>query len=789
VIPYHIVGAHHITRQVQEQVFAALQVNNWVNLFGIVGSGKTEIAATILKHYKTQYWIDLRDVTTEDTPSIVLREFCVHFGLSYTQSTVFTDFTGKFPEDALVILDDLPRIQSSRTSQQFFRNLQVFLKSSRVKLLTTSSDEVIPRLRFLPDSNGIADCKLNLLEEDEIIALATHFGCNNEHVGVFSSIILSLSEGQPMIVNALCRYFQKNSWVLKNINADALVAGGYDEALEQQMFDIITSDVTDTDSRTLLYRLKLIIGVFNNAQIDLVCEFAPEIIFPHEKVTRLSGRWIARQKNNSYTLSPLVGKLVGDNVPPALRLEINEALGRQIIRNKVISSFEAHKAILYFNRSARVDLAGFVLSLTLQYANDNPDSFPDLPFMLFWTQGPIPSGVDLHMQAVIRTLQISLVKKQSDWSSELYLDFLISDLELIIQKSSQNSLNVAFPALFLAMHHSQSDLLASNEYLVLALQHYQNTGDSDLNTFLAAAKFSVESLFWKNLTLVTSMQQFNAWLATFDSLTAGQKEKSLAGDMHIVCSHMFCKTLYERELTSEKTDWAAFLIFLKAITNAAWASELSTLRAYCVKTEILVLVKHLGDSATATVDAGTYLQNPGLQDPERFIVANEIGQQLFYADDRAICMTFLQIAANCHVPKYFTEKAEVYLIINQLYGDVDKGRAHTYAEKAYQFHQENSFIDEIYSYKIIGEYAVSIWDIDKHTRTFYIIEEGMKRILSSYKATDEFKAMVVRYYHVVNYYYYKLNNRPLPPAQGEEYAAPFRGIFLRSNEQLLSGGF
>ena len=789
LIPYHIVGSHHITRQVQEQILTALQANNWVNLFGIVGSGKTEMAATILQHYKNQFWIDLRDIASEDTPGIVLREFCAHFGLNYTQTTVCTDFTGKFPEDALIVLDDLPRIQSSRVSQQFFRSLQVFLKSSGVKLLTASNDEVIPRLGFLPDLNGIADCKLNLFKEDEIIALATHFGCNDEHVGVFSSIISSLSEGQPMIVNALCRYFQKYSWVLKNINADALVAGSYDEVLEQQMYDIITSDVTDTDSRTLLYRLKLIIGMFNDAQIDLVCEAAPEIVFPHEKVTGLSGRWIARQKNNSYTLSPLVGKLVGDNVPPALRIEINEALGRQIIRNKMISSFEAHKAVLYFDRSARVDLAGFVLSLALQSANDNPDSFPDMPFMLFWTQGSIPSGVDLHMQAVIRTLQISLVKKRSDWSQEFYLDFLISDLKLIIEKSTQNSLNVSFPALFLAMHYSQSDLLASNEYLILVLQHYQHTGDSNLNTLLATAKFSVESLLWENLTLVTSMQQFNAWLTTFDSLTAGQKEKSLAGDMHIVCSHMFCKTLYERELTSGSPDWESFLTFLKAITEASTVNELLTLRAYCLKTEILVLIKHLRNAATATVIAGTYLQNPGLQDTERFIVANEVGQQLFYADNRAISMTFLQIAADCQVPKYFTEKAEVYLILNQLYGDVDKRRAHTYAEQAYQFHLGNSFVDEIYSYKIIGEYAVSIWDIDKSTTTFYIIEEGMKRILSSYKATDEFKAMVVRYSHVVNYYYYKLNNRTLPPAQGEEYTAPFRGIFLRSNEQLLSGGF
>ena len=68
-------------------------------------------------------------------------------------------------------------------------------------------------------------------------------------------------------------------------------------------------------------------------------------------------------------------------------------------------------------------------------------------------------------------------------------------------------------------------------------------------------------------------------------------------------------------------------------------------------------------------------------------------------------------------------------IINKAYSKAPSDAdVSNYAEQAYQFHLENSFVYEIYSYKIIGAYAVSIWDIDKSTRTFYIIEEGMKRI-------------------------------------------------------------
>ncbi len=747
------------------------------------------LATSILQKFENQYWIDLKQFPVELVPGILLHELCVHFSLEYSKSSNFLQLAEAVNENSLIVLDDFPRIDSSRNTQLFLTDLRQFLVKSGAKLLTTSNYEVLPRLGFLPETDGIVESRLELFEESEIQDVATGFGCEAAHLGVFTSIISSSSGGQPTLVNALCKFFQSHDWVLTNLDIEALTSVGYDPYLEEQTVEKVLADVTDAATRNMLYRLRLIIGLFSNPQIDIVCEAAPTIELPYEKMGMLTGKWISRHRD-IYALSPLVSKLGGDNVAPSLRSTINEKLGRQIIRNSAISLVDADKALRYFERSKRVDLAGFVLSLALEYLNEHSDAFPDIPFILFWTKGSIPSGVDLHLQAVIRTIQISLVKRRSDWLTEFYLDFLIADLEKIVERAVKGAVDVSYPTLFLALHFSGSDDFSrSNHYLVQSLRYVHNIDDPKFDRILASSKFSVESLLWRNLTSVSSIEEFRLWLVGFNELTGEQRSKSQSGDMHIACCHMFFKTQYEREGASKNPNWPLLLAFLEEILSASKDQGLPILIAYGIKTKILVLVKHLDDALAASASANAYLQNTDLADLDRFIVCNEIGQQLFYKGETDAAKDYLLTAVEIQVPEYFTEQSEIYLILSQLYERIGKSLAHTYAEKAFEFQVDNSYVDEIFSYKIIGEYAVSVWEKDQSTSTFYIMEQGMKRILSSYQGTGEFKAMVVRYSHVINYYYHKFIKKPLPPAEGGEYTVPFRGIFLRSNTQLLAGDF
>ncbi|MGN7887485.1 hypothetical protein [Dyadobacter sp. 22481] len=790
VTPYHAIGPQIIERKIEGSLYDSLQQNAWVNLVGIVGSGKTMLATAIQQKFQHQYWIDLKQFPIELVPGLLLEELCAHFSPQYSNSSSFSQLAGAFGENSLIVLDDFPRVDSGRNTHVFLNDLRLFLAQSGVKLLTTSNYEVAPRLGFLPQTEGIADCKLALFEDREIQALATVFDCRVEQLGLFTNVIAISSEGQPALVNALCKYFQGHNWVLENVDLDSLSSGGYDPNLQEQTLEKVLGDVPDQATRTMLYRLRLIIGWFSNPQVDIVCEAAPSIELPYEKMTALAGKWILRDRRDSYALSPLVSRLAGDNIAPALRSAINEKLGRQIIRNRAISLFDAQKALTYFERSKRDDLAGFVLSLALEYLNEHPDAFPDIPFILFWTKGPIPSGVDLHLQAVIRTIQITLLKKRNDWLTEFHLDFLISDLEAIVERAVKNAVDVSYPSLFLALHFSgSSDFSRNNRYLVTALRYAHKIEDPEFSRIIASSRFSLESFFWRNLTSVNSIDQFRSWLSDFNDLTAEQRRNSLEGDIHVACCQMFFKMLYERQSGSENPDWTLLMGFVDQILDESRNKGVPILVAYGVKTRILTLVKHFNDTGTATEFANHYLQNPVLSDMERFIVCNEIGQQLYYNGEQGAATEFLLTAAELSVPNYFTEQAEIYLILNQLYGGSDKSTAHTFAEKAFEFQVDNSFVDELFSCKIIGEYAVSVWEKDQSTNTFYIMDAGMRRILSSYKGTDEFKAMVVRYSHVINYYYHKFIRKPLPPAEGEEYVPPFRGIFLRSNTQLLAGDF
>ena len=259
--------------------------------------------------------------------------------------------------------------------------------------------------------------------------------------------------------------------------------------------------------------------------------------------------------------------------------------------------------------------------------------------------------------------------------------------------------------------------------------------------------------------------------------------------MHLICVQIFFLKIYKNEYSKAKPEWHSFLDFLNQIFIKVQDENLKYISAFCVKYKIMILVGEFKNAFSAIKEVEEFISFNALSDIEKFLVLDEIGQQLFYSGDKKQSINYLKHAAELQVPLFFTEKAECYLILNQLYDDIDKLIADKYIIQAYNYQNENSFINEIFSFKIIGEYALSLWEKGNTTKGFYILEEGLCKILSSYRPIGDYQAIVVRYSHVLNYYYHKLINKELPKPDGEEYVKPFRGIFLRSNDALLGSGF
>lgn len=588
---------------------------------------------------------------------------------------------------------------------------------------------------------------------------------------------------------ALCKYLKLHNWAFDDIEINKLFSGTYETNIEEETYDKLMLHITDNPSRDLLYRLKLIIGLIKSEHIDLVTGTPPNIEFPYEKLTKLSGKWVVRLKNGAFQLSPLVKKLSNNNLTPSLRQSINEALGQQILQIGRIDPIDAHKALLYFCRSGNYDLAGFVLILVLEKAIEIPDSFEELPFLLFWVNSPIPVKMDSHLKAVIRTFQIKLIERRGDWVNKLYLEFLMTDLEEIVKKSLIKSIDVSYASLFLAFQYSGLDPIKSNEYLILALKHIDRINNADINAFTKTDRFSIEGIVWKSLILINSAEQFQNWLNGFQALSSEQKAKSLIGEMHLICIQIFFRKIYEHELSKSKTEWTEFIEFIQQILYKAQDDYLITISACCIKYKTKILVEKLENITSAIELVEQFISLKDLNDIDKFMVLDELGQQLFYNGNKNKSINYLKIAAELEVPSFFTEKAECYLILNQLYDELDKSIANKYVSLAYKYQNENSFISETFSFKIIGEYALSLFEKGDTTKGFYIFEKGLYKILYSYKPIEDYQAIIIRYSHVLNYYYHKLNNKQLPRPNGEEYVKPFRGIFLRSNNALLESGF
>ncbi len=687
------------------------------------------------------------------------------------------------------MLDDLPQIISSAELFIFFSDFIDLLLRSNSKLITTGNSALTSKLKGFTKIDHIYDFRLKLLDTFEIREFVLEFCSSVDNIENVSEYIYNLSDGHPSIVGAACEYLDTRGWVLTEREKNELLNGTYKSALEEETYQKITESIPDVSSKYLLYRLRMIIGRISNSEIDLICEAPPPIDLPYEKLAVLSGMWVTQPENSMYELSPLVKRIPNDNLPPSLRKSLNEALGRQIIDKGQIDEIEAYKAFLYFQRAENYNLAGFVLVLTLEAALKNPEAIFDLPLLLFWTDRPLPNKMDVHLKTVIRSLQIGVIRARQDWTKELFLDYLLTDLEAIVGKSLQHGVNVSYSALFLADFFSQTNSHKSNKYLLLAIRHLDQITSTDLKSFVESQQFSVENLIWKNLVAVATPQQFDNWIATYDALGSEHQSKALRGEMQLICIQLFFRNLYDLEKLKPEASWKDFVDFIDHILLKVVKFEISSISTLCIKYKIRILIDQFSDFDTACKIANEFLESFAEASVDEFIVMDEIGQQLYYGGFPAMSKEYLVSAAMIETPKYFTEKAECWLILNQIYDEIDKDIAHSYVKLAYEFQLDNGYLNEVFSYKVIGEYAWSMWELYQGNEPYYIIESGLKRILSSYQAEGEYQAVIVRYSHVLNYMYHINSNRVLPTPGGEEYSKPFRGIFLRSNEPLLAGGF
>ena len=690
----------------------------------------------------------------------------------------------EFPSESILILDDLPKLDSTKEDLNKFVSLIDILKKHGVKLLTTSNYLLPQKFKEHFNESAFEEKQIPDLQKDEVKEILISYGALEEDAEILKELVLSISEGHPMIVNAICRYLVENEWEIENEQLKELFSGDYASALEDETYERIIKTVSNEDSKELLYRLKIIIGKIKSTQIINIASVKPEIDKPFEKVSNLSGLWLQKIKKDIYEISPLIKRIKNNNLSPALYKALNYSLGALILKDKRLDQVEANNAIRYFINAESFNKAGFILALVLDESIKNSDIFFNWGFNSFWTTSSLPNEMDLFLKSVIRYLQINiLLQKKED------VDFLIDDLQTIVDEASRVGINMAHAGVLLSLQLAQKNPSKANEYLLLAISHSEQLKEFEKENVLKQVSLNIETLIWNNLLYVKSLVEFNLWFDTFSKLSGQQKQNSLSSEINNVASFIFCSKIFDLEAAKENPAWTSLILIYDEIINKALAYNLYVLCATCYKYQIRCYSTSIGNIKKALEIFDEKFNTISIDEIASFIVYDELGRQLYYNGQKDIAIKYLIQGAEINVPNIYTEKVDTYLALNEILAGKDKAVAHEYILKAYNFQENNEFVNDVFSAKVIGELAISTWEIGDKNKTFYMIEEGAEKILFTYKPLSDYKATIIRYGHILNYYYHLTAGKMLPDVDGLPYSIPTRGFLTMTNDKLLQGGF
>jgi hypothetical protein len=756
----------------------------YIHIYGNISMGKTQLAVLICENFENRFWIELKDINPNVIIHVIFKELTNYFNCEINNQNDLKLLISSFPNNSILVFDDLPKFDISQRDLEIFISLIELLKKKDIKILSTSNFTLPNKVVEYLEPIDFIERPVPFLSENEIQEILTAYGATDEITNLIKNTIYKTSSGHPAIVNAICRYLLDLNWNIDANNLAKIFTGDFASNLDEDTFERIFKTISDSQSKDFLYRLKLIIGHITEKEINCISSVNPIIKYPFEKISILSGLWLQKSKPDLYEISPLIKRLNYKNISPVLFKKINNSLGELILSEKRIDQISANKAILYFINAESYNRAGFILSLVLQESLKTPDLYFNWGFGLYWTTTCFPEQMDLYLQSVLRYLQINFnLKIKKD------IAFLVSDLENIIQKASTKNINLAHASIFLSLIFSENNHEKSNKYLVVALKEIENLKSIDTKNILSDFSVSIESLIWSNLISIINENGFDTWLISFTQLNTEQRFRSLQGDLSKVSCLLFCTKIYNNFIDSNNTNWEDLVLFFKSIIIKTEPYEVNFLIACCLKYQIRILCAKIVNSKRAEELFEQYIlifKNDLLA---TFVMHDELGRQLFYLGQNEKALKHLIEASVIDVPKIFTEKIDTFLALNEIFGPTDNKKAHEYILKAVDFQNGNEFIDEVLSSKVIGELAISTWELVNSSDVFYIIEKGIENLLFSYKPFKDYQGTIIRYGHILNYYFHLIANLPLKDIDGSPYEIPFRSCFSKNNELLLEGGY
>lgn len=311
-------------------LLGALRCHGAAVITGATGMGKTLVARLCARDVGGEWFIlDLRDATASE--SVERLRLAI----------------GRVVEvrPLGVILDDINEIEDPAVQKELARFLAALRRRDALCLFTLYRQ---PSARVCTeiDINRGAHLVIPYLTREEVGELVTAAGGDAQQWA--SAVHLRGAFGHPQLVQAVIIGLRTRSWPVAELSrvGDLHLSTPDVEAERRAIRRSLVAAIPDA-ARTLLYRLSLIIGRFDDRIAVAVGAVEPPVLRLGEQLDQLVGPWVDQTGGDELRISPLVSNAGQDMLASREKIAIHRAVAEEITRDNSIDVARADTAFLH----------------------------------------------------------------------------------------------------------------------------------------------------------------------------------------------------------------------------------------------------------------------------------------------------------------------------------------------------------------------------------------------------------------------------------------------------------
>lgn len=753
-------------------ILALFEKKSWINIQGINGVGKTQLANLVATKYKECYWLNLRGrdkhrLYLEYFLSIISNCNIIPDRVKWIKKAV-----GLIPHNTLIVLNDIPSIDEDEKLKEIFILLTNNLPDD-IKVLTVSNFK-IPRAligELFYEYNDLA------FTDGEILEYLANKGAG-KNSKQFLLLIRSVSERNSTLVNAIMSYLESINWELKSPQLlEGIFSKEYSLEISDRVQYLIKKHLKNEDIKELLYRLSLIHWDFKKKDILAIGNIEERIKHTNEKLYDLVNIWIKEFQKGIYQISPLIYDIGIDNLPENVVINVHLELGKSILSNKTLNQISASRAILSFISGQDYDTGGLILLRVYSSAETKKDALflKKWGYLDYWMDTPIPSKMKIVIKGQIRSQQIRLkriLEKNTTFLEKEFNTYLTSENVDLSQR-------LALYTTYLTSSHIES----SDGYW-----YYLGEIKKHWDFLIETSKVAIDNemilgLLWMPLQLIKDQYDLKKWLNFIEffenkrSIDFFKNETRLYSLITVLCNQI------SNDSISIDVDWDEKIRTLFFLKMHFKKKKLEYLEAIVIKEIIALKIQGQGKFLEAEAISNEYL-NTFTRVEAKYLICENIGK-LYLTENKEKSQKWLlkAIDFNCLTEINFVD---TLLFASAAFSTINKEKSLLYCQKAEELTRDKDKYSELDYIQALGELGIAYWLVGDFQNSFKAFENGINKLFSENNESDKLWIKLMLWFgHTIGYIAPDILEGKPPETlkRGDSivpYTIPYQGIIALS---------